>query len=231
MSAEIVRSPFGVEERVAAARASVVRVAKEMSRLGLVVSVWGNVSARVRGTELVVVTPSGVEYDSLYDGILPVVRLGTGERVQGRLRPSSEAPTHLALYHAREDVFGIVHTHSIHASAFAVLREGIPALVEDIAQVAGGPVRCAEYAPPGTKELGEKAVAALGRGGAVLLANHGVIGVGPSVEEALRVCQVVEKGAQIYATARALGKPVLLSDQEITRLRHVYLTSYGQKGE
>ncbi len=222
---------FGVEDQVAEARTAVVRVAKQMSRLGLVVSVWGNASARVRGTDLVVITPSGVEYESLYEGIMPIVDLRTGDRIQGRLKQSSETPTHLSIYRARPDVFGVVHTHSIQASAFAVLREAIPALVEDIAQVAAGRVECAEYAPPGTPELGERVVKALGTRNAALLANHGLMGVGPTVDEALRVCQVVEKGAQIYATARAVGKPVLLSDEEVARLRQSYLTSYGQTKE
>jgi L-fuculose-phosphate aldolase len=226
-----VASNLGVEDQVAEARAAVVRVAKQMSRLGLVVSVWGNASARVRGTDLVVITPSGVEYESLYEGIMPIVDMQTGQRVQGRLKQSSETPTHLSIYRARPDVFGVVHTHSLQASAFAVLREGIPALVEDIAQVAGGSIPCAEYAPPGTPELGDNVVKALGAGYATLLANHGLMGVGPTIDEALRVCQVVEKGAQIYATARSIGKPVLLSDEEIARLRGSYLTSYGQKGE
>ena len=221
---------LGVEDRINATRSEVLRVAKQMSRLGLVVSVWGNVSGRVRDTDLVVVTPSGVEYDSLYEGMLPLVDL-RGQKVQGRLRPSSETKMHLTIYQARSDVFGVTHTHSIHASAFAVLREGIPALVEDIAQVAGGHIACAEYAPPGTQQLADNVVKALGPRNAALLANHGIVGVGPTLEEALRVCQVVEKGAQIYATARAIGHPTLLSDEEVARLRAAYLTSYGQKSE
>jgi L-ribulose-5-phosphate 4-epimerase len=219
---------FGVEDQIAEARTAVVRVAKQMSRLGLVVSVWGNASARVSGTDLVVVTPSGVDYESLYEGIMPIVDVCTGVKIQGRLKESSETPTHLAVYRARPDVFGVVHTHSIQASAFAVLREGIPPLVEDIAQVAAGHVECAEYAPPGTPELGDHVVKALGTRNAALMANHGLMGVGPTIDEALRVCQIVEKAAQIYATARALGKPVLLSDEEVARLRKAYLTSYGQ---
>jgi L-ribulose-5-phosphate 4-epimerase len=224
-------SGFAGEDQVAQTRSAVVRVAKQMSRLGLVVSVWGNASARVRGTDLVIVTPSGVEYESLYEGIMPVVDLRTGVKIQGRLKESSETPTHLSVYRARPDVFGVVHTHSIQASAFAVLRESIPPLVEDIAQVAAGLVECAEYAPPGTPELGSHVVKALGPRNAALMANHGLMGVGPTVDEALRVCQVVEKAAQIYATARALGKPVLLSDEEVARLRKSYLTSYGQAKE
>jgi L-fuculose-phosphate aldolase len=221
---------FGIEDRIRATRAEVLRVAKQLSRLGLVVSVWGNVSGRVRDTDLVVVTPSGVEYESLYEGMLPIVDV-RGERVQGRLRPSSETKLHVTIYRARPDVFGVAHTHSIHASAFAVLRERIPALVEDFAQVAGGHVECAEYAPPGTQELADNVVKALGPRNAALLANHGFVGIGATLDEALRVCQVVEKGAQIYAIARALGRPALLSDEEVKRLRDAYLTSYGQKAE
>ena len=88
---------------------------------------------------------------------------------------------------------------------------------------------CAEYAPPGTQDLANQVVRALGRKNAVLLANHGVVGVGPSPGEALRVCQVVEKSAQIHAIARMIGRPAFLSPEDVASLRGIYLTSYGQR--
>jgi L-fuculose-phosphate aldolase len=89
-------------------------------------------------------------------------------------------------------------------------------------------VTCARYALPGTDCLGQNAVKGLGKKGAVLLANHGMVGVGDTVAEALRVCQVVEKGAQIAAIAKTIGNPILLSHEDVEWLRHSYKHGYGQ---
>ncbi len=212
------------------ARRAVLVVAQQMSRIGLVVGPWGNVSARVSGSDLTVVTPSGVPYESLVPEMLDVVSLTTGQMVDGTLRPTSELAMHLAILRARADVGGIVHTHSPHASAYAVAGASIPPILEDLAQAVGGAVACAEYAPAGTPELGENVVAALGPRNAALLANHGVVGVGPAVGEALRVCEVVEKGAWVYSLARSIGAPRALPPGEVLRLRAGYVRSYGQNG-
>jgi L-fuculose-phosphate aldolase len=136
---------------------------------------------------------------------------------------------HLAIYRARKDVLGVVHTHSIWASAFAAVHQHIPPVVEDLAQAVGGAVACARYALAGTEELAQNVLKALGRRAAALLANHGVVGVGPSVAEALRVCQIVEKGAQIHALASLLGRALPLPPSDVAALRHSYLTAYGQR--
>jgi L-ribulose-5-phosphate 4-epimerase len=211
------------------ARAEVLAASKQMSRGGLVASVWGNVSARIAGTDLAVVTPSGVDYETMDAGMLGVVSIATGERVEGVLKPSSEVRMHLAIYRARADVLGVMHTHSTWASAFAAAHQGIPAVVEDLAQVVGGAVPCARYALAGTEELATSVVEALGGGSAALLANHGVVGVGRTVAEALRVCQIVEKGAQIYALASSIGGAVALPPHHVEALREAYLTAYGQR--
>lgn len=215
--------------RVAASRAEVLEASQRMLQLGLVVAVWGNVSARVSGADLVVVTPSGVAYDNLKLEDLSVVDLGSGARVGGALKPSSELSTHLTIYRLRPDVGGVVHTHSLYASAFAVVRRPVPLIVEDAAQVLGGTVDCAEYGAPGTQDLADKAVLALGQKSAVLLANHGAVGVGPTVAEALRVCQILEKTAHVHAIACRLGDPVLLSDAQAVELRDSYRSTYGQR--
>lgn len=201
-----------------------------MSRLGLVVSTWGNVSARVPGTGLAVITPSGVEYEGLDEGMLCAVDVGTGAVVDGRLRPSTELAMHLGIYRARGDVGGIVHTHSVYATAHSVLRMTLPPIVEDLAQAVGGAVLCAEYARAGTAALADAAVAGLGDRSAVFIANHGLVGVGRTVGDALRVCLVVEQGARIFSVARALGEPVVLPKEEVNTLHREFQGSYGQKG-
>ncbi|MBL0388577.1 class II aldolase/adducin family protein [Tumebacillus sp. ITR2] len=220
-----------MNEHIEQTKSEVLDAAKQMIRTGLVAAVWGNVSARVPGTDLVVITPSGVEYETLTLEMLCVLDMGTGQMVEGTLKPSSESPLHLAVYRARGDVFGVMHTHSTYASAFSCARQEIPPLIEDLAQVCGGPVSVADYALPGSEDVGRNVVESLGTKGAVLMANHGVVGVGNTVSEALRVCQIVEKGAQICAIAKSIGEPVLLSDEDVTWLREKYTTVYGQQKE
>lgn len=218
-----------MKERIEQTKSEVLFAAQQMIRTGLVAAVWGNVSARVPGADLVVITPSGVEYETLTLDMLCLIDMNTGEMVEGTLKASSETPLHLACYRAREDVLGVMHTHSTYASAFSCARQEIPPLIEDLAQVCGGPVSVADYALPGTEDVGRNVVEALGNKGAVLMANHGVVGVGKTVAEALRVCQIVEKGAQICAITKSIGEPVLLSDEDVAWLREKYTTVYGQQ--
>ncbi|MEW6573268.1 MAG: class II aldolase/adducin family protein [Bacillota bacterium] len=209
------------------ARERVARSGIKMAQAGLVVGTWGNVSCRVSREDLVVITPSGMAYDSLQPQDIVVVNLD-GEIVEGERRPSTELELHLAIYRARPDVQAVMHTHSVFASAMAVARQPIPPVVEDVAQIVGGQVPVAEYAPPGSRQLARNVVSALGQGNAVLLCNHGVVGVGGSLDEAFVVCQIVEKAAQVYLWAGLAGTPAVLSEKEVADLRRDYLTFYGQ---
>ena len=210
------------------AREQVARAGVRMARAGLVLGTWGNVSCRVAREDLVVVTPSGMAYDALQPRDIVVVDLD-GNLVEGERRPSTELALHLAIYRARPDVKAVMHTHSVFASAMAVAQLPVPPVVEDVAQIVGGVVPVAEYAPAGSLELAAKVVNALGQGNAVLLANHGMVGVGGSLEEAFNVCQIVEKAAQIYLWASLAGTPVILEEDEVQTLRQGYLVTYGQK--
>ncbi|MEG6521602.1 class II aldolase/adducin family protein [Desulfotomaculum sp. 1211_IL3151] len=206
---------------------TVARLGKKMLESGLVAGTWGNISCRIGGEDLVVITPSGMDYANMQPSDMVLLDL-TGQVIEGSRKPSSEAPLHLAIYRNREDVAGIVHTHSEVATAFSVLREPIEPVVEDAAMLVGGPVQVADYALPGTTELAQHVVAALENRYAVLMANHGLVGVGRRVEEAFTVCQVVEKCARVYAWARALGKPVILPEHDVSMLSRMYRSSYGQ---
>ncbi|GAX89774.1 class II aldolase/adducin family protein [Effusibacillus lacus] len=217
-----------MQDRIGEIRDQLLLAAKEMYERGLVASVWGNLSARVPDTGLIVVTPSGMDYRTLRAEDLVVVDLETGQVTEGKRKPTSELHMHLAILRARADVNGVMHTHSVYASACSAAHREIPPIVEDLAQVVGGSVSVARYALPGTPELGAAAVKALNKKGAVLLANHGVVGVGHDIMEALRVCTIVEKGAQIYVIAKMIGTPVLLSHEDVEYLRSTYKDHYGQ---
>lgn len=205
----------------------VVKLCKRMLQSGLVAGTWGNISALDREEQVVVITPSGMDYTALKAADMVVLDM-QGRVVEGKRKPSSEAPLHLAIYRARQDIAGIVHTHSEVATSFAVIRKPIEPVVEDAAMLVGGAVQVAQYALPGTEELANNVVNALDKRFAVLMANHGLVGVGRNVDEAYTVCQVVEKCARIYAWSKSLGQPVLLPEQDVSTLSRVYRSSYGQ---
>jgi L-fuculose-phosphate aldolase len=187
------------------ARGRVLDAAREMLRLGLVVGTAGNISARQRdGT--IVITPASTDYAAMHPDDLVVVDPG-GVKVSGDdgRSPSSEAMLHLACYRAFDDIGSVVHSHPVYATMFAVARQGIPAVIDEFAIYVGGDVRCAEYAPSGTAEVGQRAVEALDGRGAALIANHGMVAVGPDPGAALHVTAVAERSAQIIWGARAIG--------------------------
>ena len=181
-------------------RTAVVETARAMLRLGLVAGTSGNVSARDGDT--VVITPAALAYDEMTEDDL--VGLGPdGEPLEDGREPSSERRVHTAVYAARPDAAAIVHTHSVHATAWSFLDEPLDTGTEELEAAVGGGVLTARFAPTGTDEIATAAAEALGDRGAVLLGRHGVIGVGASPAGALAVCVVVERQAQIAWLLRA----------------------------
>ena len=107
-------------------RQEVCQANLDLVREGLVFDTWGNASGIDRQSGMVVIKPSGVPYERMKPAQMVVVSLETGKVVEGKLRPSSDTPTHLELYRAFPDIGGAVHTHSLHATAWAQARRGIP---------------------------------------------------------------------------------------------------------
>lgn len=206
----------------------VVEKGIEILTTNLTVGTWGNISCRIPGERCIAITPTGMCYTTLEPEDIVIVDF-KGNIVGGTRKPSIEVPLHLSIYKAREDVQAIVHTHSAYATAMAVARKEIPGAVEDLVQIVGGNVRVNEYALPGTEQLGINTVKALEGRNAVLLANHGMLGVGRDLDEALKVCQVVEKSAQIVLLAQLMGGVVELSQGDIDGMRNFYLQVYGQR--
>jgi L-fuculose-phosphate aldolase len=175
-------------------RPEVLAAAREMHRLGLVVGTAGNISARAG--DVVYITPKALAYAEMSEG--DVVKLALdGELLGGGREPSSEYRVHLAIYAARPDVTAVVHTHSVHATAWSFLDEDLDPGTKEFALVAGGPVRTAPQAPPGTDEIARVAVEALEGRRAALLSRHGVLGLGDSPAQALDVCATVEQQAEL----------------------------------
>lgn len=205
---------------------SVVLGGRQMIERNLVAGTWGNISVRNAAGNRIVITPSGRPYNELSPKEIVIVD-EVGNLVEGS-RPSSELPLHMAIYAARTDVRAIVHTHSLYATACAVAGESIPPCLEELVQVVGGGVKVAQYALPGTDQLAQNAVEALGDRTAVLLANHGAVACAPSLKEALLIAELVEKAAQIHAIAGQLGGARRLSDEDVQVMRQFYVEKYRQ---
>lgn len=173
-----------------------------MLREGLVAGSSGNVSAR-EGRR-VVITPSALPYGEMTEQDLVTLTLD-GAVVAGEREPSSERRVHLAVYAARADVAAIVHTHSVHATAWSYLAEVLDTGSEELDQSAGGPVRAAARAAAGSDEIARAAVEALRDRRAALLARHGVLAVADSPARALDVAAVVERQAQLAWLLRGRG--------------------------
>lgn len=201
----------------AALCAAVVRTAQAIDAAGFCPSKSGNVS--VRDGKRVLITPSGLPYAAMQPDDIVEIDM-EGRRTGGSERKaSSEWPFHTAIYAARTDAQAIVHTHSPYATALSCARRGIPAFHYMIALGGGSDIRCAEYATFGTQALADNAVAALEGRRAVLLANHGVIAIGQTLESAQTLAGEVENLARQYLALLAAGlDPVILDAPEMERV-------------
>jgi L-ribulose-5-phosphate 4-epimerase len=210
-----------------ALREEVWRLHLELPKNHLVTWTSGNISARDPETGYVVIKPSGLKYEELRPDNMVIVDLD-GNRIEGNLKPSSDTASHLYIYRHRPDVNGIVHTHSPYATAFAALGRPIPVYLTAIADEFGGPIPCGGFALIGSEAIGKVVVESIGHSPAVLLKNHGVFTVGPTVEAAVKAAVMVEDVARTVWIALQLGQPDEIPPEDVARLRHRYMTEYGQ---
>ena len=201
---------------------AVLATAKAMLRKGLVEGTAGNISARQEDGS-VVITPSSVDYEAMQLDDLVVIDLdGNPLQCKEGRSASSEKLLHLACYKAFDDVGSVIHSHPVWATMFAVAHQPIPACIDEFAIFVGGDVRCSTYGASGTSDVAENAIDALQGRAAALLANHGMVAVGPRPDKALHVTALVERSAQIAWGARALGGTVSLPDEVNTNFANIY---------
>ena len=204
------------------AKQAVLETAQLLLERGLVSGTSGNVSARVDdGT--VCITPSSVPYETMTIDDLTIIDLD-GEVVQARdgRHPSSEKALHTYAYRSYEEINSVIHAHPVHTTMFAVVREPIPAVIDEFALYVGGDVPVCPYAASGTDELAKMATEQLARVGAALLANHGLVAIGPSTSRALHITTLVERAAQIVHGAKLLGAPVPLPEKTNADFAEIY---------
>jgi L-ribulose-5-phosphate 4-epimerase len=189
-------------------KTQVCRANLDLVSQGLVIQTWGNASAIDRKRGLVVIKPSGVAYDIMKPQHMVVVSLATGEVVEGKLNPSSDTATHLVLYRAFKDIGGIVHTHSLYATAWAQACKDLPAYGTTQADYWHGNVPCTRKLRSneikGDYEVNTGAVIVERFKGvdslhhpAVLVASHGPFTWGRTVDDAVHNAVVLEFVARL----------------------------------
>ena len=204
---------------------AVIDACLRLQAMGYLVGTYGNASARVPGG--LIVTPSRVDYAAITPEDMVVVA-DDGHILEGHRPPSSETSVHRLIMNARPDIGAVFHTHSLYGSALSCLHETIPVIVEEQSQVIGAEIRCTRYIPAGQHHaLGVEAASVLGESNGVLLANHGVIACGRTIDEAVFAAQVVERIAQMYLLARAVGTPVPIPPEYVASERDRWLYKYG----
>jgi ribulose-5-phosphate 4-epimerase/fuculose-1-phosphate aldolase len=202
----------------------VCAAARRLSRDGLAVGTAGNISARDPESGLIAVTPAGYSYEEMTPADIAIVD-PRGRLVRGELRPTSELGLHVIVLARHEAVRAIVHTHSPYALAFAVARHPIPLICNEGLFVGTPRVEVADFGQPATAALGEAAARLLERfpsAHAFLLANHGAVALGSTVDGAYTLAAQVEWEARVYHLARQIGEPHVLTQAQMDEIRRHY---------
>ncbi|WP_026819844.1 L-ribulose-5-phosphate 4-epimerase [Arthrobacter castelli] len=224
----------GLAETISNLRKEVCALHAELTRYELVVWTAGNVSARVPGEELMVIKPSGVSYDELVpDSVVVTDLYGTpadGDWGNPPLSPSSDTAAHAHVYRHMPDVGGVVHTHSMYATAWAARGEPVPCVLTMMADEFGGEIPVGPFALIGDDSIGQGIVETL-RGSdspAVLMRNHGPFTIGKDAKAAVKAAVMCEEVARTVHVSRQLGDPLPIDPEQIASLHARYQNAYGQ---
>ncbi len=202
---------------------------QQLLERGLVEGTWGNCSLRI-DDRLMAITPSGRRYEDLAPDDIVVMDYHSMEAL-GDIKPSSEKKLHARIYQTRKEVNAVIHTHQPHASTVAAARREVPPILDDQAQILGPSVRCADYALPNTKKLVKTTVKALKGRYAALIANHGAVTLGRTLEEAVTAALVLEKACRAFIEAEFLGGAKSIGPVDAWVMHKVYLFMYSRKKE
>ncbi len=200
---------------------------KKLLREGYVSGTWGNISFRI-DDKLMAITPSGREYETMVPDDIVIVNY-LDHSYEGEIKPSSEFKLHTEIYRTRKNIHAIIHTHQMNASTVAAARREVPPILDDMAQIIGPTVRCADYALPNTKKIVKKTVKALRGRYAALMANHGAVCIGRDMDEAFVVCQVLEKACKAFIEGEFLGGAKGINKFEAHLMHQFYLRKYSKQ--
>lgn len=210
-------------------RQELIAACLRLQAMGYIIGTYGNLSARVPGA--LIITPSRVDYGALTPEDMVMVSADSAVLETRRL-PSSELEVHRQIYLRRSDVGAIVHTHSFYATALSCVRQSIPVIVEEQSQVIGAGIACTRYVPAGQhRALGEEAARVIGESNGLLLANHGVVSCGRSIEEAMFAAQIIERVAHMFLLTRAAGGALPIPAEFVASERERWLYKYGSAAD
>ncbi|MDX9863677.1 MAG: L-fuculose-phosphate aldolase [Anaerolineaceae bacterium] len=205
-------------------RTLIVEYGQKLIRAQLTTGTGGNLSLMNREENLVAIKPSGVDYFAMQPEDVVVVDLD-GNKVDGKLKPSSEISFHVGLLKKRADINAVVHTHQVYATTIACMGWELPA-VHYLVGLAGNKVPVAPYATYGSKELSDNILNSIGHYNACLMANHGIVTVGADLGAAFAVAEELELVSRLYYQTKCIGEPVILSDEEMVGVMKKFNT-YG----
>ncbi len=190
----------------------VIVFARRAAEYGLVPNTQGNVSARDPATGLIAITPHDLPYGALSADDVVIVD-DSGRKVAGSHDPSFETAVHCVVYRQRPDVMAMVHTEPIYVNGLGAVGKPIEPVVVSLLVNLGGAIPVMPFMPSGTEAFGRAMLEVMGSGAGVIWANHGLLTVGHSVEEAFRRTIIVEHAAQIYHLALLHGGPALVTHE------------------
>ena len=205
-------------------RSEIVKYSKKLNSSNLSPLRSGNISIRAEqdGNDGFLITPSGIKYEQLKEESIVFLELDenlNNDKIsKDFLNPSSEWRFHQDIYIKKKDAYAIVHAHSPHATAVSAHGKNIPAFHYMIALAGGDDIKCAEYATFGTKELSQNMLSALEKRKACLMSNHGQVAFGKNLEEAFELAQEVENICHQYINTIRIGKPKILSLEEMNKI-------------
>lgn len=210
------------------AKKELLSACKITDEIGFNIGTAGNISVRVRGYDLFVITPTSMPYCDLNSDDLVLLDFNSNV-IEGNWKPSVEYNMHKGIFVNRRDVNCVCHVHSTFATAYASI-DGVnilPALDIETLSYLGGELTVADYADAGSQELADNALKALGKTAGVLLANHGMIGVGKDVHEAILVSKIIEKTCYSAFLVHTIGKPRAINSKSVEKGVNKYLIKHN----
>ncbi len=201
-----------------ATKQKIIDTARLSYQMALFAGTSGNLSMYDPETGIMTITPSSIAYEILETEDMVLMTLD-GEIIEGKSKPSSEWRMHAAVYKNRPEIRAVIHTHSPYATSFAVNGEDIPIILIEMIPFIGGEIPLAQFALPGTEEMGLEALKVLQESQACLLANHGVLAIGENMEQTHLRAVYVEDAAKIYSLAKSNGAVQLVPEKFVTAMK------------
>ena len=195
-------------------RMDVVNGAKAIFHKGLVDIGEGNVSIRIPKKDELFITPTFNQYEKMAEDDVVHLKFNGVQLSKGK-NASKEYRLHVVIYKARPKASCVIHTHSPYATMLSIARKKIPVLLEEMVVFLGGAVNVSEFERAHTEDVGKSALKGLGTTNAVLLANHGVLVCGRTMEDAVKMAELVEKMAMLFWGSSQIGKPIIISKESL----------------